>query len=92
MENRLDGVEPFFTTRLKDPTKATRVFWKPHMLKFPISRQAVRTVDGFQTSKHKGLRYSTYAYYLDRLGWGAGFEQKPTGYCARRCTGNAVDG
>jgi hypothetical protein len=62
------------------------------MLKVPILRQAVRTADGFQTSKHKGLRYSTYAYYLDRLGWGAGFEQKLTAYCPRRCTGNAVNG
>ena len=92
MEDRPGGAQPFFTTSLKDPTKATRVFWKPHMLKVPIFRQAVRTADGFQTSKYKGLRYSTYAYYLDRLGWEAGFEQKLTAYCARRCTGNAVDG
>jgi hypothetical protein len=40
----------------------------------PIFRQAVQTADGFQTSKHKGLYYSTYAYYLDYLGWEAGFE------------------
>ncbi|CZR68052.1 uncharacterized protein PAC_17951 [Phialocephala subalpina] len=41
--------------------------------------------------KVQALRYSTYTYYLDRLGWEAGFEQKLTSYCARRCTGNAVD-
>ena len=62
------------------------------MLKVPIFRQAVRTADGFQTSEHKALRYSTYAYYLDRLGWEAGFEQKLMSSCARRCTRNAVDG
>lgn len=47
---------------------------------------------GFQTSKEKALRYSTYAYYLNRLGWEAGFEEKLTSYCMRRGTANAVDG
>ncbi|KFY03279.1 hypothetical protein V490_00235 [Pseudogymnoascus sp. VKM F-3557] len=62
------------------------------MLKRPIFRQAVRTCDMFRTSEWKALRYSTYAYYLDRLGWATGFEQKLTSYCFRRGTGNAVDG
>jgi hypothetical protein len=92
VEGRPAGAEPFFETNLKDPLKAMRVFWKPSKLKIPIFRQAVRTADGFRTSDRKCLRYSTYAYYLDRLGWEAGFEQKLTSYCARRCTGNAVDG
>jgi hypothetical protein len=92
VDDRPTGAEPFFTTNLKDPMKATRVHWKPSKLKVPIFRQAVRTANGFQTSEHKALRYSTYAYYLDRLGWEAGLEQKLTSYCARRCTGNAVDG
>jgi uncharacterized protein DUF3435 len=47
---------------------------------------------GFQTSKEKALCYSTYAYYLNRLGWEAGFEEKLTSYCMRRGTVNAVDG
>jgi hypothetical protein len=47
---------------------------------------------GFQTSKEKALHYSTYAYYLNRLGWEAGFEEKLTSYCMRRGTANAVDG
>ncbi|PQE34082.1 hypothetical protein CJF32_00010770 [Rutstroemia sp. NJR-2017a WRK4] len=47
--------------------------------------------DGLSTSKHKALRYSTFAYYLDRLGWAAGFVQKLTSYCFRRGTENAVD-
>jgi hypothetical protein len=72
--------------------KAMKVHWKPSMLKVPIFRQAVRTADGFKTSAHKALRYSTFAYYFDRLGWGAGFPEKLTSYCMRRGTGNAVDG
>jgi len=57
--DRPKGSKPFFTTNLKDPLKAIRVFWKPSMLKVPVFQQAVRTADGFQTSKHKALRYST---------------------------------
>jgi hypothetical protein len=90
--DRPQGAEPFFTTNLQDPMKATQIKWKPSKLKIPIFRQAVRTADGLQTSKHKALRYSTYNYYLDRLGWDAGLVQKLTSYCARRATGNAVDG
>lgn len=52
----------------------------------------MRTPDGFVTSKHKALRYSTFAYYLERLGWDAGMPQKVTSYCFRRGAGNAVDG
>lgn len=62
------------------------------MLKIPIFQQAERTVDGFRTSKWKALRYSTYAHYLNRLGWETGFEEKLTTYCMRRGTANAVDG
>ena len=84
--------EPFFETNLQNPTKAILVHWKPELLKTPIFRQAVRAPNGFTLSTQKALRYSTYAYYLDRLGWAAGFEQKLTSYCFRRGTGNAVDG
>ncbi|OBT74038.1 hypothetical protein VF21_07827 [Pseudogymnoascus sp. 05NY08] len=84
--------EPLFTSHLQHPTKAVLIHWKPEMLKRPIFRQAVRTCDMFRTSEWKALRYSTYAYYLDRLGWATGFEQKLTSYCFRRGTGNAVDG
>jgi hypothetical protein len=68
VDDRPAGAEPFFTTNLKDPMKATRVHWKLLKLKVPIFRQAVRTADGFQISEHKALRYSTHVYYLDRLG------------------------
>ncbi|APA11274.1 hypothetical protein sscle_07g060440 [Sclerotinia sclerotiorum 1980 UF-70] len=92
---KVDGfthAKPFFTSNLQDPTKAVLVHWKPEKLKIPIFRQAVWTFDGLSTSEHKALRYSTFAYYLDRLGWAAGFAQKLTSYCFRRGTGNAVDG
>lgn len=84
--------EPFFMSNLQDPTKAILVHWKPERLKKPIFRQVVRTFDGLATSDHKALRYSTFIFYLDRLGWAAGFAQKLTSYCFRRGTGNAVDG
>ncbi|EDN94544.1 predicted protein [Sclerotinia sclerotiorum 1980 UF-70] len=91
---KVDGfthVEPFFVSNLQDPTKAVLIHWKPEKLKTPIFRQAVWTFDGLSTSAYKALRYSTFAYYLDRLGWTAGFAQKLTSYCFRRGTGNAVD-
>ncbi|RAL59974.1 hypothetical protein DID88_000600 [Monilinia fructigena] len=84
--------KPFFESNLQDPTKAVLIHWKPEKLKTPIFRQAVWAFDGLSTSEHKALRYSTFAYYLDRLGWAAGFAQKLTSYCFRRGTGNAVDG
>ncbi|EDN93943.1 predicted protein [Sclerotinia sclerotiorum 1980 UF-70] len=92
---KVDGfthAEPFFTSNLQDPTKAVLVHWKPEKLKVPIFRQTVWTFDGLSTSEHKALCYSTFAYYLDRLGWATGFAQKLTSYCFRRGTGNAVDG
>ncbi|KAJ8068112.1 hypothetical protein OCU04_003684 [Sclerotinia nivalis] len=38
------------------------------------------------------MAYSTYAFYIDRLGKYAGFEDKLTSYCFRRGIANAVDG
>ena len=68
VNDRPAGAEPFFTTNLKDPIKAIRIYWKLSKLKVPIFRQVVRTADGFRTSEYKALRYSTLIYYLDRLG------------------------
>jgi len=92
---KVDGfthAKPFFSSNLQDPTKAVLVHWKPEKLKVPIFRQAVQRSGGLATSEHKALRYSTFNYYLDRLGWGAGFAQKLTSHCFRRGTGDAVDG
>lgn len=38
------------------------------------------------------MTYPTYAFYLDRLGQDAGFEDKLTSYCFRRSTANIVNG
>ncbi|PQE27491.1 hypothetical protein CJF31_00009118 [Rutstroemia sp. NJR-2017a BVV2] len=87
---KVDGftyTEPFFINNLQDPTKAVLIYWKPEKLKVPIFRQA----DSLSISKHKALRYLIFAYYLDYLGWAAGFAQKLTSYCFRRGTGNTVD-
>ena len=94
---QVDGythAQPFFTSQLRDPTKAVLIHWKPEKLKVPIFCQAVRTqtFDGLATSEHKALHYSTFAFYLDRLGWAASFAQQLTSYCFRQGTGNAVDG
>lgn len=62
------------------------------MLKVPIFPQAARTSDELVISEHKALRYSTFTYYLDRLGWAAGFSQKLTSYCFRWGPGHAADG
>ncbi|KAI9781316.1 MAG: hypothetical protein M1839_006109 [Geoglossum umbratile] len=65
--------------------RAEDIFKRPSSVK-------LRCVDGFRTSPRKALWYSTFDYYLERLGRGTGFEEKLSGYCARRGTGNAVDG
>ncbi|PQE27708.1 hypothetical protein CJF32_00011224 [Rutstroemia sp. NJR-2017a WRK4] len=83
---KVDGftyTEPFFISNLQDFTKAVLIYWKPEKLKIPIFRQ----VDSLSISKYKALRYSTFAYYLDRLGWAAGF----TSYYFCRGTGNVID-
>lgn len=85
-----DKAEPFFETKLQE--KAALVHWKPSKLKTPIFRQPVHSVNGFITSDTKALRYTTFNYYLNRLGWATGFEQVLTSYCFRRGAANAVDG
>jgi hypothetical protein len=88
----LTHAEPLFSSSLQDPTKAVLVHWKPEKLKVPIFRQAVQTPDGLVASERKALRYPAFMFYIDRLGWAAGFAQTLTSYCFRRGTGNAVDG
>jgi hypothetical protein len=38
------------------------------------------------------MTYSTYAFYIDRLGSDASFEDKLTSYCFRQGTANAING
>jgi hypothetical protein len=72
--------------------KAMKVHWKPEWLKTPIFRRSVCSVNGWEKSKAEPMTYSTYAFYIDRLGKDTGFEDKLTSYCFRRGTANAVDG
>jgi hypothetical protein len=88
----LKRAEDIFKLKIRLPFNSVQLRWKESMLKTPIFRQAVRCVDGFQTSPQKALQYSTFDYYLERLGYGTGFEEKLSGYCVRRGTGNVVDG
>jgi len=72
--------------------KAMKVHWKPEWLKQPIFRRSVHTVNGWLKSKIEPMTYSTYAFYIDRLGRDTGLEEKLTCYCFRRGTANAVNG
>jgi hypothetical protein len=61
------------------------------MLKTPIFRQAVQCVDGFQTSP-KGTPVLDIRLLSRTARVWDWFEEKLSGYCVRRGTGNAVDG
>jgi hypothetical protein len=50
------------------------------------------SIQSIQSSCPSALPVNPDIYYLDRLGWAAGFAQKLTSYCFRRGTSNAVDG
>jgi hypothetical protein len=87
------SAEPFYTTDLPGQgMSAIKVHWKQEWLKRPVFRRSVRVVNGWVKSKTEPMTYPTYAFYLDRLGRDAGFEDKLTSYCFRRGTANAVNG
>ncbi|KAI7758833.1 hypothetical protein LZL87_013816 [Fusarium oxysporum] len=78
-----DSAEPFFSTKLS--CLAVKVHWKPHMLKMPVFRRSVRTSSGnWALSETEAVRYSMYAYWLNRVGIALGFEDPLTSYCFRR--------
>jgi hypothetical protein len=87
LEDGYSTAEPFFQTDLGD-CRAMRVHWKPSMLKVPVFRNH----GGGINNQDKPLPYSTYAFYLNRLGKYTGFEQKLTSYCLRRGLSNAING
>ncbi|EXU94557.1 DUF3435 domain protein [Metarhizium robertsii] len=68
---------------------ATRVYWKSSMLKTPVFRRSIRTASGWAKSKTEPMKYSTYAFYLDRIGTDLGSEEKWTSYCFRHGHANA---
>ncbi|KND88769.1 hypothetical protein TOPH_06521 [Tolypocladium ophioglossoides CBS 100239] len=82
---------PFFSTYIRK--QATKVNWKPSALKTPVFRRSVRTtVGGWVKSETEPMKYSTYAFYLDRIGTDLGSEEKWTSYCLRRGNANAIIG
>jgi hypothetical protein len=84
--------EPFFDTNLQDPIQAVKVHWKPSMLKVPVFRRSVQMGTGYKKSMTEPMPYSTYAFYLERLGEDTGLEEKLTSYCFRRGLANAING
>jgi hypothetical protein len=92
---KIQNVRDIFRLRVKQPRHSLELKWKKSILKTPIFRQAVPSVDGAQTSSpgnSKALRYYTYMYYLQRLGYTVGFPALLTGYALRRGAGEALDG
>ena len=82
---------PFFSTHIGK--RATKVQWKPSILKTPVFRRPIRAEDGgWVKSDSEPMRYSTYAFYLDRIGSDLGSEEKWTSYCMRRGNANAIIG
>ncbi|KAL3957291.1 hypothetical protein ACCO45_007869 [Purpureocillium lilacinum] len=79
---------PFFTSNIR--RQAVKVNWKPSMLKTPIFRRSVRTAAGWLKSATDPMKYSAYAFYLDRIGSDLGSEEKWTSYCLRRGNANAL--
>jgi hypothetical protein len=72
--------------------KAIKVHWKPEWLMRPVFRKLDSTINGWVKSETEPMTYSKYAFYLNRLGRDAGFEDKLTSYCFRRGCANAIDG
>ncbi|KJZ69082.1 hypothetical protein HIM_11532 [Hirsutella minnesotensis 3608] len=89
----VDGLQhaaPLFSNLCK---RATKVNWRPSILKTPVFRRSVRTtVGGWVKSATDPMKYSTYAFYLDRIGSDLGSEEKWTSYCLRRGNANALLG
>ncbi|SCO91190.1 uncharacterized protein FRV6_15318 [Fusarium oxysporum] len=78
-----DSAEPFFNTKLS--CQAVKVHWKPHMLKIPVFRRTVRSSSRtWVLSDIEAVRYSIYAYWLNRVGIALGYEDPLTSYCFRR--------
>ena len=62
------------------------------MLKIPVFRKSVhQTATGYHKSMIEPMPYSTYAFYLERLGEDTGLEEKLTSYCLRRGLANAIN-
>src|SRR6266702_4674125 len=71
-ELEFTSVEQIFQLRVNLVRGSMRLRWKKSWEDKPIFRQAVPTSDGIQTSNTKPLRYYTFLFYLQRLGFMAG--------------------
>jgi hypothetical protein len=63
--------------------KEMKVHWKPEWLKQPVFRRSVHISGSWVKSMGEPMTYSTYAFYLGRLGRKTGLEDKLTSYCFR---------
>ncbi|KAK2591554.1 hypothetical protein QQS21_010747 [Conoideocrella luteorostrata] len=81
---------PFFSSHIG--RRAVKVHWKPSVLKMPLFRRSIPTAGGWVKSETEPMKYSTYAFYLDRIGCDLGSEEKWTSYCFRRGHANALLG
>ena len=83
--------KPFFNTHLQDPAQAFKVLWKPSILKVLVFRRSVQTATEHKKSTTEPTLYSTYAFYLARLGKDTGLEEKLTSKCFRCGLANAIN-
>jgi Protein of unknown function (DUF3435) len=89
-ESNIKSARDIFRTRVLPPRHSLQFRWKNSILKSPIYRQAVPSINGVQTSSTKPLRYHTYLYYLQRLGITTGLMEILQPYDIRRGSGNKV--
>ena len=89
-ELEFKSVEQVFQLRVNPHRTTMRLRWKKNWENKPVFRQAVSTSDGIRTS-NEPLRYDTFLYYIQRLGFMAGMMQIFNPYNIRRGAGEAVD-
>lgn len=84
-------IEQLFSLRTDPRRGSMRLRWKKEWENRPVFRQAVPTVDGIRTSECEPLCYHTFLYYIQRLGFMAGFMEIVNPYTIRRGAAEAVD-
>jgi len=90
-ELEFTSIEQVFSLRVDPRRNSMRLRWKKSYENVPIFRQAVATVDGIRTSEKEVLRYHTFLYYIQGLGFMAGLMKILNPYNIRRGAGKAVD-
>ncbi|KAK2595006.1 hypothetical protein QQS21_007260 [Conoideocrella luteorostrata] len=91
-EANIQTVHDFYKVKVRPPRRSLEFDWRKDIRHKPIFRQAVLADNGsVQTSDTEALRYHTYLYYLQRLGFVTGFMQILNPYCIRRGSGEGVE-